>query len=258
MTLPTFQQQGKSGDAVIFLHGLGAGASSWLPQLDFFGEQFQAIAWNMPGYRASLPASPMTFPTLADSLEKLLDALQIPQAHLVGHSMGGMVAQEFIARHPARVKSLVLYATSPAFGKPDGQWQQDFVKKRLQPLQAGGSMAEAVGQTMKNLLGDSPDPQALQRIHASMADCSPETYRLSLQCLVTFEGRANLPHISTPTLVLAGEKDTAAPAFVMEKMAAKIPDARYHCVAGAGHLLHLEQPPIFNQLVFDFLAEHAS
>lgn len=258
MKVPTLQRQGESGDALIFLHGIGGGASNWLPQLSFFGEHFQAIAWNMPGYSDSPPVPSLTFAVLADALERLMDALKISQTHLVGHSMGGMVAQEFMVQRQDRVKSLVLYATTPAFGKPDGKWQQEFVNQRLQALNAGGTMADVVGRMMDNLLGDNPDPQASKLARSSIGDCSPETYRKSLECLVTFERRANLPNISIPTLLLSGEKDTAAPAPIVEKMASKIPQAHYHCVPHAGHLIHLEQPQIFNKIVFDFLVQHAS
>lgn len=258
MILPTTQRQGQSGDAVIFLHGIGGSAASWQPQLSFFGERFQAIAWNMPGYSNS-PAMPeMTFATLADALQRLLDSLEIPQAHLVGHSMGGMVAQEFLVQRQNRVKSLILYATSPAFGKADGDWQKEFVRQRLQPLEQGGTMAEVAQQIVQNLLGDNPAPEGVKRAYQHIAACPPETYRTALQCLVTFERRANLPNIQIPTLLISGEKDSAAPAPVMEKMASKIHQAQYRCIEGAGHLIHLEQPKIFNEVIFEFLSHQTA
>ena len=93
---------------LVFLHGIGGAARAWHGQLDFFKHRYRAIAWDMPGYGDSPPLEPMTFPALADSLVALLDARSIERAVVVGHSMGGMVAQELVARMPDRVAALVL------------------------------------------------------------------------------------------------------------------------------------------------------
>jgi 3-oxoadipate enol-lactonase len=86
-----------------------------------------------------------------------------------------------------------------------------------------------------------------------MADVPAETYRAAVECIVTFEQRANLANINVPTLVLAGETDTNAPAPMMEKMAAKIPGARYVCLPELGHLANLEDPQAFDAALNDFL-----
>jgi pimeloyl-ACP methyl ester carboxylesterase len=88
-----------------------------------------------------------------------------------------------------------------------------------------------------------------------MAAVPASTYRAAVQCLVTFDERANLADIRVPVLCLAGEHDRAAPAAAMERMAAKIPGARYKCLAGAGHLPNLEAPAVFDQAVLAFLRE---
>ena len=113
-----------AGPAVIFLHGIGGDGTSWLPELEALSGRCRAVAWDMPGYSGS-PALPgMNFPALANALKDLLVKLGIERAHIVGHSIGGMVALEFAARFPDHVASLTLYATSPAFGKADGDWQR--------------------------------------------------------------------------------------------------------------------------------------
>jgi 3-oxoadipate enol-lactonase len=85
----------------------------------------------MPGYGQSPALESMTFPALAEALSALLDARGVERAVLIGHSMGGMVAQELVARDPDRVAALALVATSPAFGGPDGEWQRSFLASRL-------------------------------------------------------------------------------------------------------------------------------
>ena len=104
--VPTYLRNGRSGDVIVFLHGIGGNAEYWQPQLSFFGKHFQAVAWNMPGYGGSPPLSEMNFPDLAASLASLLDTFSAEKFHLVGHSMGGMVAQEFLLQQSQRVSSL--------------------------------------------------------------------------------------------------------------------------------------------------------
>jgi 3-oxoadipate enol-lactonase len=241
------------GEVVLFLHGIGGGAYSWMPQINSFSMHHHAAAWNMPGYGKSPLFGPMTFPLLADALEMLLDDRGWDQVHLVGHSMGGMVAQEFAVARQDRLLSLTLSATSPAFGNPDGEFQKKFVEDRLSPLADGGTMADLAAGMVDSMMSDDADPHGRQLARDCMADVSPGTYRDAVNCIVTFEQRANLPDIRVPTLVLAGETDSNAPAPMMEKMAGKIPGARFVCLPGLGHLANLEDPQAFDAALGDFL-----
>jgi 3-oxoadipate enol-lactonase len=243
----------KDNAAVIFLHGVGGDCHSWDFQIDSFSDTYRAIAWDMPGYGDSPLIDPMTFATLSDSLISLLDHLEIEQAHMVGHSMGGMVVQQAIAVAPERFKSLILSATSPAFGKPDGDFQKNFIAARLKPLEDGLTMADLAKTQVPNMVGDNPNPKGLELAYASMSNTSSETFAAAMHCLVKFDRRDNLSLIKAPTLALAGEKDTNAPAPMMEKMASKIPGAEYICMPGAGHLANMEQPEKFNAIVKNFI-----
>jgi pimeloyl-ACP methyl ester carboxylesterase len=101
------------------------------------GLRYRAVAWDAPGYGRSAPIEPYNFKGLANScialMEALLQKAEQKQIILLGHSMGGMVAQEVIARRPDLVSRLILSGTSPAFGKADGAWQQAFIAERTQP-----------------------------------------------------------------------------------------------------------------------------
>lgn len=248
-------EEAGSGEPIVFLHGVGGGAASWKFQLEHFGKNWHAIAWDMPGYGASRLLENTTFPNLADALLRLLDHLKLEKAHIVGHSIGGMVAQEFIASHPQRVRSLVLSATSPAFGSPDGDFQKKFVAARLGPLDVGKTMADVAVDVVPELIGDNPDPRGVELARACMSRVPSETYRATMQCLVTFDRRDTLGKISVPTLLVAGEKDTNAPAPMMERMASRIPGARYVCLQGAGHLANMECPARFDAAIQEFLEQ---
>ncbi len=241
------------GPAVVFLHGIGGDAESWRPELEALSGRYRAIAWDMPGYGASPALTQMTFPALADALKELLDTLAVDRAHLVGHSIGGMVAQEFAASFPQLVASLVLYATSPAFGKPDGEWQREFLAARLAPLDAGRTMAGLAPSIVAGLIGEAPDPDGIARATAAMARVPEDAYRAAMQCLVTFDRRDALPELAVPVLVLAGAEDDNAPPRMMERMASRIPGAYFQIIAGAGHLAHFEKPAAFRPALAGFL-----
>lgn len=241
------------GDVVLFLHGVGGGAQSWYPQINSFALKYQAAAWNMPGYGKSILHGGMSFPDLAAALLALLDDRGWTKIHLVGHSMGGMVAQEFAVDHQDRLHSLTLSATSPAFGRPDGDFQKKFIDARLAPLAAGGTMADLARELVETMMSAEADPNGRQLAYDCMANVPANTYRAAVECIVSFEQRANLPNIQVPTLVLAGEADTNAPAPMMEKMAAKIPGARFVCLPELGHLANLEDPLAFDAALSEFL-----
>jgi pimeloyl-ACP methyl ester carboxylesterase len=142
MTVPNFTVLG-SGPTVLMLHGIGGGHLAFAPQVETLAASgYRAVAWDMPGYGHSAPIEPYTFKGLAERCIALIGKLNCGTVTLVGHSMGGMVAQEVVARRPELVDKLVLSGTSPSFGKPDGDWQREFIAQRTAPLDAGKSMAE--------------------------------------------------------------------------------------------------------------------
>ena len=144
--IPAFTALG-GGPTVLMLHGIGGGHLAFAPQVETLASSgYRAVAWDMPGYGRSAPIEPYTFKGLAQSCIALIEALMQAKGGgtvvLLGHSMGGMVAQEVVARRPELVSKLILCGTSPSFGKPDGDWQREFIASRTAPLDAGGSMAE--------------------------------------------------------------------------------------------------------------------
>lgn len=257
-TTPHYSTLG-SGPTVLMLHGIGGGHLAFAPQLETLAQAgFRAVAWDMPGYGHSAPIEPYTFKGLAERCIALIESLGSPgrtPLTLVGHSMGGMVAQEVILRRPDLVGRLVLCGTSSSFGKPDGEWQRQFVQQRSAPLDAGQTMADVARSLVPGMAGPEALPEGLRLAEHCMSLVSPGTYRRALEALVTFNRREALPLIGVPTLLIAGEKDPNAPPSVMQKMAEKIPDSRYAEMTGIGHLMNLEAPDAFDQLLIDFLRE---
>lgn len=259
MNLPAFTTLG-AGPTVLMLHGIGGGHLAFAPQVETLASSgYRAVAWDMPGYGHSAPIEPYTFKGLAQSCIKLIEALLQADDEkrgvvLLGHSMGGMVAQEVVARRPELVSKLVLCGTSPSFGKPDGDWQRQFIEQRTAPLDAGKSMAELAEVLVPQMVGPGSLPEGVRLATHCMGQVPASTYRRALEALVTFDRRSNLAQIAVPTLLVAGEHDRNAPPAVMKKMAQAILDSTYIEMRGVGHLQNLEAPDDFDGLLLNFLA----
>ncbi len=242
---------GEGEPAIVFLHGIGSDASIWQPQLDYFGRARLALAWTMPGHDGGV--APDSWDGLAAALKTLLDAHGLERVHLVGHSIGGMIAQVFCVRYPERLESLVLSATSASFGRPDGDWQQSFVQQRLAPIEAGRTLADFGPEVVRGLVGPDCDPAGLATAVASIKRVPTEAFADAIRLIVTFDQRHTLSAIAAPTLVLAGQHDRNAPAAMMARMAGKIANARYVCLDGCGHLANIENPAAFNGVIEAFI-----
>lgn len=252
--LPTFTTLG-AGPTVLMLHGVGGGHLSFAPQVETLASSgYRAVAWDMPGYGRSAPIEPYTFKGLAESCIRLIGALQCPDVVLVGHSMGGMVAQEVVARRPELVSRLVLSSTSAAFGNGDPAWQQTYVTERTAPLDAGRSMAELAQVLVPRMIGPGALPEGVRLARHCMGQVNAATYRRALEALVTFDRRGNLAQIHVPTLLLAGEHDRTVPSSLMRRMAQTIVGSTFLELPGAGHFLNLEAPEAFDAALLNFLA----
>jgi len=243
---------------LVFLHGIGGAARAWRAQLDFFGDRYRAIAWDMPGYGGSAPLAAVSIASLADALRDFLQQVGATKPILVGHSIGGMIVQQLLATNPDIAGAAVLAQTSPAFGKPDGDWQKTFLDARLGPLDRGETMVSLAPTLVGELVGDDPDTGGMDLARDCMSAVPEATYRATMLALMGFDQRSALGNIAVPTLVLSGSKDRNAPAPMMAKMATYIPSAKYVELEGAGHLVNLERPAAFNAALDRFLNAHVA
>ena len=259
MTLPAFTDAGQGRTAVLLLHGIGGGRSIWSAEASgtacaIADAGFRAVAIDLPGYGDS--AGPTSMDRFADAVLAVAGHLGAARTVLLGHSMGGMVAQEVAARAPQAVQGLVLACTSAAFGKPGGDWQAQFVAERLAPLDAGLGMPGMADRLVPGLVSPQAPPAALRIARDVMARVPEPTYRSALRTIAGFDRREALARIAVPTLLLAAEHDRTAPPEVMQRMAARIAGSEYLCLPGAGHIANVEAPAAFNAAVVSFLQRH--
>jgi pimeloyl-ACP methyl ester carboxylesterase len=251
---------------VLLLHGVGGSRESWSDALSGTGRALAEAGWcavaaDLPGYGHSPTLATYDMAGLALQVLALIEHLQrcrpgAPLA-LVGHSMGGMVAQEvMVLATPAvraSVRAIVFMATSPAFGKPDGQWQREYLAQRLAPLDAGQGMRKLAPGLAKGMASASAAHDAVARAALLMSAVPEATYRCALQAIVGFDRRAALSELRVPVLCLAGADDRNAPPAVMRQMAERIAHAQVCILPGVGHLMHMEAPQLVNPALVSFL-----
>jgi 3-oxoadipate enol-lactonase len=240
------------GVLVVLLHGLGGSRIAWEPQLaSLAAGGYRAAAWDMPGYGASAPPPQWTFDALATAAATWIKDFGVGAAHVVGLSMGGMVALHLALAEPALTRSLVLCDTSPAFGFDGSTTADAWVEARLAPIRRGETPASIAAGAIGSIM--APGATAVEEATEAMARIDPEAFEGAVRCLPSHDVRDRLTEIAAPTLVVVGELDRETPPTFARHLADHIPASRYVEIAGAGHISNLERPVQFNTAMLDFL-----
>ena len=254
--LPDFSVTGRGETTVFLLHGAFGAKEYWYSQIGALsGAGYRVVAWDAPGYGFSPLPRDFSIEGLSRSCARLIDDQGTATNILLGHSMGGMIAQRAFDYRRERVHGLILSATSAAFGRPEGEWQRRFVAERVAPLDAGQTIPEYAPVMLRTMMAPEAAGADVDRVIDVVSHMREETFRAAIEAITRFDGRDIIPHMTVPVLLLAGEHDlSAAPPPVMRKLAEKIADSEFHCLEGVGHFAWAEQPGAFNAAVLRFLS----
>jgi pimeloyl-ACP methyl ester carboxylesterase len=264
-----YYEEHGSGDPLLLVMGLAADSTAWFFQMPDFARRYHTIAFDNRGVgRSSKPRGPYTIHQMADDAAGLLAALEVERAHVVGVSMGGMIAQELALRHPARVRGLVLACTYP---EPDADAER---QRAFSTGQFGGAVT-AAGETridvsaidpfaffqhMLPLVFNQPFidrelPKLLQIFGGALQyGFSLEAILGQVEAVMGHRTTDRLHRITAPTLVITGDADLLVSPANSDILARSIPNARLVKVPGGSHGFNFETPEVFNREVLDFLA----
>lgn len=242
------------GEPLILIEGLGTATWLWWKQVPELSRYFRVIAYDLRGAGWSdKPDEPYSIPMFADDLTGLMNALRIKQAHVLGISLGGYVAQEFALRYPQRVKRLVLCSTGP--GGPGAiAPSAEIITALSTPVAGENDLRDRIALALAPGYA-AAHPEDLEKMLAWRLD-NPQpayAYRRQLLSAVGWTSDGRLGQITMPTLVLAGSEDRVVPSANADILAAGIPHAEKVILQGAGHLINVEKPDEFNKEVIQFL-----
>jgi pimeloyl-ACP methyl ester carboxylesterase len=232
-----------AGTPLVLLHGIGSNSRSWHRQLEVLSSDFNVIAWDAPGYgRSADPAGKPAMAYYARVLCGLLDELGLSRIHLLGHSAGGVVAQEFYRLYPERVMKLILADTT-------FRGSRDKLEERLGMIRSM-TPAEVAVKRAPMLLTQNAPPELFEETVAIMSEIRPAGYEFASIALAQADTRDVLRNLNVPTLLIWGMEDAITPLW------RDLPEgARLAGIPYAGHLCYAEQPDLFNAIVREFLRE---
>ncbi|MBK17637.1 MAG: alpha/beta hydrolase [Rhodospirillaceae bacterium] len=250
------------GPLLVFLHGIGGNRLSWHLQLPEFSKEFTAVAWDARGYGGSDDYDgELNFSDFSHDLERLLNHYGAQKAHICGTSMGGRIAQDFMALYPDRVATLILCDTFAGDDENDArasrtQTIDEFVESRIRPFLDGAAPVELARKRGGRLMAPEHSEDARRRAIEASSQLHVESYIKTVRASAAFSRIDNLAKINVPTLLLFGEQDPLTPPTVADYMMEKISGAELVVIDKAGHMPYLEQPDAFNSAVLKFLMQY--
>lgn len=247
------------GSALVLLHGVGSAARSWSAQLETLACEHRVIAWNAPGYAGSAPLSEAApdAQAYADALAALLDHLGVRRCHLVGHSLGALMAARFARAYPQRVLSLTLASCALGHRRLPAPERERLLASRLDDVEKLGArgMAEKRGP---RLLSPAAPPQMIRAVVDAMANIDPQGYAQAARMLSQGDLIADIEALApqTPVQFIWGDADVITPPAANLKAAAARPGAPTLTLEGAGHACYVERADAFSKAIADFTRTH--
>jgi len=249
------EQGDPDGTPVIFLHGVTDSWHSFAGVLPLLPARVRAFAISQRGHGdSSRPASGYRLTDLSNDVAAFMDAVRLPQAIIVGHSMGASVAQRFVLDHPGRASRLVLVGAFAHFQEPDFG---DFVRTSILPLTDPIS-ADFAREWQLSTLARPMDAGHLDTVVAETLKVPAFVWHATFSgFLESRDFSSELARVTVPTLLMRGDRDTYASSAAQARLLEVLPDARLITYEGHGHALHWEDPARFVDDLVPFLTASA-
>ena len=227
--------------AVVFLHGAGLDQSAWALHSRWFAHHgYAVLAPDLPGHGRTAGPALRSIAEMADWTIALLSATRVEKAHLIGHSMGSLIALDAAARHPQRVSALSLIGTAAAMTVGP-----DLLKAAEANEQAAIDMVAIWGLGFQAELGGSQAPGLWMHggAQSTLQRCQPGVLFNDLAaCNAYQDALSSAARITVPTTLVLGERDMMTPAKAGKALAAAMPQSRTVILQGAGHMMMTERP----------------
>ena len=250
-----YEEWGEGKATLLLLHGLGSCADDWLLQLPAFGPHFRCVPVDLRGHGLSdKPMGSYSVPLFAADVAALMASLNAWHAHVLGLSLGGLVAQQLAVAQPEAVRSLTLINTFPGLWPPPAAMLLTLWSRRKE-LMRRSDMAQT-GRRIAHELFPLPGQELLRaQAEERLAANDPEAYRRAMWAVAGFRPGRSLRRVTCPTLIVACDRDAVVPMAYKERLRHLAPHARFVVIADSGHASNIDQPHAVNQAVLAFLLE---
>lgn len=255
-----YRVQGR-GEPLVLIMGLGGECGDWFLQARVFKKYYRVITFDNRGVgKSDKPGEPYTVKTMADDTVGLMDYLEIDKAHILGVSLGGMIAQEVAINYPERVRKLILVSTN-AGREENGGHSPELL--RAMGLKEGFSDEDVrsvdIGRVMSSLNAHAFSGGVIKLMAVPFCWMRGKLFGIEglkgqFEAAMTHSTLDRLHMIKAPTLVIAGTEDRIVPSRSADVLASRIPDARLVKIEGGSHTLVAEKRGRFNREVLGFLA----
>jgi pimeloyl-ACP methyl ester carboxylesterase len=247
----TYYEVHGKGEPLVMIHGLGSSVRDWEYQVDFFADKFQVITYDVRGHgKTDKPIGPYNIPLFTDDLVRLLEVLDTPQAHIIGISMGGMVAFQLAVSYPERVRSLTIVNSwadfvPHSFRERLSIWQRVILFRLF-------SMRK-IGEIIAGRLFIKPEQEEIRQVFIERwAENHKPAYMAATKGMVGWSVVDRVGEIACPTLLIAADEDYTPVAY-KESYADQMRNAKLVVIEDSRHATPVEKPEEFNQAVMEFL-----
>ena len=251
--LSIYYEVNGEGEPILLLHGLGSSLRDWEQQIPVFAQHYQVIACDVRGHgRSSKPPGPYSIPQFTADVVELLRHLQVQDAHILGLSMGGMIAFQMAVDNPQFVKSMVIVNSGPEIVPRTWQdhlnvWQRLLISRLMGPRKMG----EVISQ---RIFPETHQADMRQTMASRWAENNKAAYLAATKALIGWSVAEHLPRISCPTLVITADQDYT-PISAKEAYVQQMPKARLHIIKNSRHATPIDQTELFNTAVLQFWAK---
>ena len=241
------------GQPILLIHGLGSSSRDWKMQVPSFSKKYQVISFDLRGHgQSQKPPGPYSMSLFAKDTAELVKSLGLAPVHVVGISLGGMIAFQLALDHPELVKSLVIVNAGPevVVRTLKDRWQVFF---RFAIVYLLGM--RKMGEVLSKRLFPKEEQTSLRDLFVERwAENDMQAYLNTLRAIVGWNVTDQIHKINLPTLVVAAEHDYT-PVSTKEAVVAKMPQAKLVVVENSRHATPVDSPERFNELVLSFLSE---
>ncbi len=248
---------GRDNDGtVIFIHGIGADLRLWEEVVPYFEGKYRVIAYDLRGSgKSEFPSSArLSVGLWADDLDSLMTALKVKSAHLVGWSLGGMIAMEMYFKSPKKVTSLIPVGSTPKLQPAAAELFRQ--RAKLAESEGMKTLVEKTFQTTEAAFAPSArseHPEKVRKFRAMLENHNKDSYAAIARAIAEVDQTSRMSEILAPTLIIVGQYDARTPLQDSEMMCMQIANSYMKIIPDCGHFYPMEKPEALSNIILDYL-----